>query len=116
MMCAQVHDVDSLNNRFRPLLPIETEAVFSVDDDLHVPCETLDFTHGVWRAAPRAMVGFMPRMHGAGPGGRLVYETWWHVWRHGVYSLILTKVRGKRLLSRARHHKGLILKTRRRPR
>ena len=34
----ELHDVDSLNNRFRPILDIRTEAVFSVDDDLHIPC------------------------------------------------------------------------------
>jgi hypothetical protein len=60
----ELHDVDSLNNRFRPLLPLETAAVFSVDDDLHLPCATLDFAHDVWRASPSTMVGFMPRMHG----------------------------------------------------
>lgn len=60
----ELHEVDSLNNRFRSLLPLQTDAVFSVDDDLHVPCDTLDFAHDVWRASPKTMVGFMPRMHG----------------------------------------------------
>jgi len=86
----EIHDVDSLNNRFRPKLPINTEAVLSVDDDLHLPCDLLDFTHNVWRQSPRTMVGFMPRMHGH-EDGHFTYLDWWHVWRHGVYSLILTK-------------------------
>lgn len=34
----EVHNKDSLNNRFRPILDINTEAVFSVDDDLYIPC------------------------------------------------------------------------------
>ena len=34
----------------------------------------------------------MPRMHGVEPlSGRFVYHDWWHVWRHGAYSLVLTK-------------------------
>jgi hypothetical protein len=86
----EVHDVDSLNNRFRPILPINTEAVLSVDDDLYLPCDLLDFTHNVWRQSPRTMVGFMPRMHGH-EGGHFTYLDWWHVWRHGVYSMVLTK-------------------------
>jgi hypothetical protein len=53
----------SLNNRFRPIRGLATDAVFSVDDDLLVPCSTLRFAYSVWRSAPSAMVGFVPRMH-----------------------------------------------------
>ena len=75
-----MHSVDSLNNRFRPILPIETESVFSVDDDLYIPCDQLDFTHSVWRSAPQAMVGFFPRMHGFdGRKQRFTYHEWWYV-------------------------------------
>jgi hypothetical protein len=59
----ELHTVDSLNNRFRPKLPVKTSAVFSVDDDLFVSCGSLDLAHDVWRASPNTMVGFMPRMH-----------------------------------------------------
>ena len=64
----------------------------SVDDDLYIPCSTLDFAHSVWRSAPQAMVGFMPRMHGYDERiRRFTYHEWWYVWRHGLYSMILTK-------------------------
>jgi hypothetical protein len=34
---------DSLSNRFRPIRELAMDAVFSVDDDLVVPCSTLRF-------------------------------------------------------------------------
>ncbi|GJN39298.1 hypothetical protein PR202_gb28407 [Eleusine coracana subsp. coracana] len=58
-----INQGDSLNNRFRPINGLATDAVFSVDDDLIVPCSTLRFAYTVWRTAPSAMVGFVPRMH-----------------------------------------------------
>lgn len=53
---------DSLNNRFRALLPVPTPAVLSLDDDLEIPCKTLDFAFSVWQAAPHSLVGFTPRL------------------------------------------------------
>lgn len=58
-----IHEEDSLNNRFKPLADIRTEAVFSVDDDLLVPCQTLEFAFELWTSAPDQLVGFVPRMH-----------------------------------------------------
>uniref|UniRef100_A0A0E0LFE4 Putative tRNA (cytidine(32)/guanosine(34)-2'-O)-methyltransferase n=1 Tax=Oryza punctata TaxID=4537 RepID=A0A0E0LFE4_ORYPU len=73
---------DSLNNRFRPIQGLTTDAVFSVDDDLIVPCSTLRFAFGVWQSAPSAMVGFVPRMHWlADPGSNAKeyrYGSWWN--------------------------------------
>ncbi|XP_052153618.1 glycosylinositol phosphorylceramide mannosyl transferase 1-like isoform X2 [Oryza glaberrima] len=54
---------DSLNNRFRTIQGLTTDAVFSVDDDLFVPCSTLRFAFAVWQSASSAMVGFVPRKH-----------------------------------------------------
>jgi hypothetical protein len=59
----EINDADSLNNRFRPIRGLAADAVFSVDDDLIVPCSTLRFAFSVWQSAPSAMVGFVPRMH-----------------------------------------------------
>lgn len=59
----EINGADSLNNRFRPIRGLAADAVFSVDDDLIVPCSTLRFAFNVWRSAPSAMVGFVPRMH-----------------------------------------------------
>lgn len=86
---------DSLNNRFRPIQGLRTDAIFSVDDDLIVPCSTLRFAFGVWQSAPSAMVGFVPRMHWpADPRSNTKeyrYGSWWSVWRTGTYSMVLSK-------------------------
>ncbi|BBN04566.1 hypothetical protein Mp_3g05750 [Marchantia polymorpha subsp. ruderalis] len=93
-----INKVDELNNRFKPIAGIRTDAVFSVDDDLVIPCPTMDLAFSVWLSAPRSMVGFVPRMHwpkqsDAQKHGReeYTYGGWWSVWWTGTYSMILTK-------------------------
>lgn len=51
------------NSRFRPIEDLKTDAIFSVDDDVIVPCSTLDYAFSVWLTTPSTMVGFVPRMH-----------------------------------------------------
>ncbi|GFZ15308.1 nucleotide-diphospho-sugar transferases superfamily protein [Actinidia rufa] len=58
-----LNEEDNLNNRFKPIEDLRTDAIFSVDDDVIVPCHTLDFAFTVWQSAPLTMVGFVPRMH-----------------------------------------------------
>jgi hypothetical protein len=58
-----INEEGDLNNRFKPMEELRTDAVFSVDDDVIVPCPTLDFAFTVWQSAPFSMVGFVPRMH-----------------------------------------------------
>ncbi|PUZ59192.1 hypothetical protein GQ55_4G021100 [Panicum hallii var. hallii] len=91
----EINEADSLNNRFRPIRGLATDAVFSVDDDLIVPCSTLRFAFDVWQSAPSAMVGFVPRMHWlADPRGSTKeyrYGSWWSVWWTGTYSMVLSK-------------------------
>lgn len=58
-----INKEDNLNNRFKPIEGLQTDAIFSVDDDVVVPCGTLDFAFSVWQTAPRTMVGFVPRIH-----------------------------------------------------
>lgn len=58
-----LNEEDNLNNRFKPIEDLRTDAIFSVDDDVIVPCQTLDFAFTVWQTAPRTMVGFVPRVH-----------------------------------------------------
>ena len=82
--------MDSLNNRFSPLTGPHSDAIFSVDDDMRVPCGELILAYQVWRASQRSMVGFMPRIH-LRSNGKLVYRCWWRVWWSGTYSIILTK-------------------------
>lgn len=83
--------MDSLNNRFKPLSGPHTDAILSVDDDMLIPCDDLNLAFEVWRASPRSLVGYMPRIHLRQQDGKLVYRCWWRVWWHGVYSIILTK-------------------------
>jgi hypothetical protein len=86
------HPTKSINNRFEPLTDVpHTDAIFSVDDDMRVPCAELDLAHEVWRGAQRSIVGFMPRVH-LRHGDTLDYRCWWRVWWHGTYSIVLTKV------------------------
>ncbi len=46
------HKTNSLNNRFRPLQPLPTEAILSIDDDLIIPCDNLKSAH--WSASQLA--------------------------------------------------------------
>ncbi|XP_051138530.1 glycosylinositol phosphorylceramide mannosyl transferase 1-like [Andrographis paniculata] len=90
-----INKEDNLNNRFKPIEDLRADAIFSVDDDVIVPCGTLDFAFSVWQTAPRAMVGFVPRMHWLAEekngGVRYTYGGWWSVWWTGTYSMILSK-------------------------
>lgn len=58
-----IHKEDSLNNRFKEIKDLRTDAVLSIDDDIIFPCSTVEFAFSVWRTAPNAMVGWVPRMH-----------------------------------------------------
>lgn len=90
-----LHEEDNLNNRFKPIEDLRTDAIFSIDDDVIVPCSTLNFAFAVWQSAPSTMVGFVPRMHWLDvekdgvPNYR--YGGWWSVWWMGTYSMVLSK-------------------------
>jgi hypothetical protein len=81
----------SLNNRFKPLQGPHTTGIFSIDDDVRVPCDDLALGFEVWRGSQRSLVGYIPRVHIRSKASGLVYRCWWRVWWHGVYSIILTK-------------------------
>ncbi|XP_058086854.1 glycosylinositol phosphorylceramide mannosyl transferase 1-like [Magnolia sinica] len=90
-----LHEEDNLNNRFKPIKDLRTDAIFSVDDDVIIPCSTLDFAFTVWQSAPDTMVGFVPRMHWLDEEKDGVtyykYGGWWSVWWMGTYSMVLSK-------------------------
>lgn len=50
--------VNSLNNRYDPLLPIHTGAVMVVDDDLVISEETIDCAFGAWKRDPSQLYSF----------------------------------------------------------
>lgn len=58
-----VNQEDSLNNRFKEMKDLRTDAIYSIDDDVITPCSSLEFAYTVWNSAPSSMVGFVPRMH-----------------------------------------------------
>lgn len=58
-----INKEDSLNNRFKEIKDLKADAVFSIDDDIIFPCSSVELAFSVWRSAPDAMVGFVPRIH-----------------------------------------------------
>ncbi|KAK9913702.1 hypothetical protein M0R45_037512 [Rubus argutus] len=90
-----INKEDSLNNRFKEIPDLKTDAVFSIDDDVIFPCSSVEFAFDVWQSASNTMVGFVPRMHWVDPtnGHRdhYIYGGWWSVWWTGTYSMVLSK-------------------------
>ncbi|KAH9317284.1 hypothetical protein KI387_019053 [Taxus chinensis] len=90
-----LNEEDNLNNRFKPIQGLRTDALFSIDDDVIVPCPTLEFAFSVWQSAPDSMVGFVPRMHWVDAKKsdpiHYNYGGWWSVWWMGTYSMVLSK-------------------------
>lgn len=92
-----INEDNNLNNRFKPIEGLTTDAIFSIDDDVLLPCSTLEFAFTVWQTAPESMVGFVPRMHWVDTkkhGSKqplYIYGGWWSVWWMGTYSMVLTK-------------------------
>lgn len=62
-----INKEDSLNNRFKEIKDLRTDAVFSIDDDVIFPCSSVEFAFDVWQSASDTMVGFVPRMHWVDP-------------------------------------------------
>lgn len=65
--------VNSLNERFRMLIPTPTLGILSMDDDVLRPCEAIDSAFFQWTNTPHAMVGYDPRGH-AVKNGELMYR------------------------------------------
>jgi len=53
----------NIGERFRPLDLIETDAVFSFDEDVLLTTDEIDFTFHVWCHFPERIVGFPARTH-----------------------------------------------------
>ncbi|XP_077217064.1 nucleotide-diphospho-sugar transferases superfamily protein isoform X2 [Tasmannia lanceolata] len=90
-----VNHEDSLNNRFKEIKDLKTDALFSIDDDVVFPCASVEFAFNVWQSAPATMVGFVPRMHWVDKMKSSMeyynYGGWWSVWWMGKYSMVLSK-------------------------
>lgn len=86
------HSTDRLSNRFKPLQPLTTRGVLSIDDDLLISCQQLHQGFNIWTVNEKALVGYSPRMHGVNSvTGEDRYLRWQNTWWSGVYSISLTK-------------------------
>uniref|UniRef100_A0A0K0FHB0 Exostosin-2 (inferred by orthology to a C. elegans protein) n=1 Tax=Strongyloides venezuelensis TaxID=75913 RepID=A0A0K0FHB0_STRVS len=65
---------NSLNNRFYPFDQIETEAVFSMDDDIDIKQHEIIFAFRVWREQRHKIIGF-PARHHARYGDKMFYNS-----------------------------------------
>uniref|UniRef100_A0A0N4ZWP6 Glyco_transf_64 domain-containing protein n=1 Tax=Parastrongyloides trichosuri TaxID=131310 RepID=A0A0N4ZWP6_PARTI len=65
---------NSLNNRFFPYDQIETEAVFSMDDDIDIKQHEIVFAFRVWREQRNKIIGFPARYH-ARYGDEMFYNS-----------------------------------------
>ncbi|MBA0781529.1 hypothetical protein Gotri_002450 [Gossypium trilobum] len=89
-----INKEDSLNNRFKEIKDLKTDAVFSIDDDVIFPCTSVEFAFTVWQSASDTMVGYVPRMHWVDQKkgeNKYKYGGWWSVWWTGTYSMVLSK-------------------------
>ncbi|CAM9105372.1 unnamed protein product [Choristocarpus tenellus] len=88
----EIHDTSSLSHRFHAIEPIETDGVFSVDDDVIVPCGDLWFAFETWVSSSATMVGFHPRLvtydkHSTAYSYKPSRFVFWT----GIYNSVLTK-------------------------
>lgn len=88
----EIHSINSLNSRFNPILPINTDAVYSTDDDVLIDCDVMTLAFKIWLNSKAPMLGFSRRLHGRDPStGHYHYLYKEHVHVRGAYSMILTK-------------------------
>ena len=88
---------DSLNSRFLPIPDLSTDALFMVDDDLKVSCESLQLGFFAWRSFQNSLVGYYPRLGSSAVRkdnsamDTMTYHNWPEVFFHQRFNLILTK-------------------------
>jgi hypothetical protein len=88
---------DSLNSRFEPITELSSNAVFMVDDDIQVDCNSLAMGFQAWKSNPDAMVGYYPRLaspplnNNSKDSTSLVYHTWPLVYWRQKFNFVLTK-------------------------
>ena len=65
-----------------------------LDPSSVVSCDSLAFTHSVWRSSKLVPVGYLPRLHKrydkVGDASFVSFYSAFYVWLHGTYSLLLT--------------------------
>ena len=77
----------SISSRFFPYHEIETDAVFSFDEDSLLTLDEIDFALSVWREFPERIVGYPARSHHwDDTKNRWSYSSRWS----NEYSMVLT--------------------------
>ncbi|KAL4422923.1 hypothetical protein ABPG75_009120 [Micractinium tetrahymenae] len=86
----RVEPNNSMNNRFRPDPELSFRSVLSLDDDILMPCSTVEAAFAAWRSQPQRLLGFYPRLLlPEQPGGPPVYQFEEFVFEKGAYNTIL---------------------------
>lgn len=57
----RVEPSNSMNNRYRPDAQLRGHAIFSIDDDLLLPCADVERAFAAWRTRAALVVGFFAR-------------------------------------------------------
>lgn len=58
-----INEVKSVNSRFYPYAHLQTDALLSLDEDVNLTTEEIDFSFLVWQEFPSQIVGFPQRNH-----------------------------------------------------
>ncbi|KAF3539056.1 hypothetical protein F2Q69_00018396 [Brassica cretica] len=82
----RVEKLNSLNNRFSIDPLIKTRAVLELDDDIMMPCDTIEKGFRVWREYPERLVGYYPRF----VDETMSYSAEKFARSHNGYNMILT--------------------------
>lgn len=82
---------DSLNNRFNPILNLETKGLLVCDDDIRVNITEIEYAFEVWRGRPNSLVGVFPRYHAFHPANNTFTYEIRSPERPRIYSIMLTK-------------------------
>ncbi|XP_076083727.1 exostosin-1b-like [Mytilus galloprovincialis] len=83
----KTRNIKSISDRFQAFPDVQTDAVFSLDEDALITTDEIDFAFGVWREFPDRIVGYPAREH--------FYDTTKKRWSYtstysNEYSMILT--------------------------
>ncbi|GAX25383.1 glucuronyl/N-acetylglucosaminyl transferase EXT1 [Fistulifera solaris] len=87
----ELHEENTLNERFRVLRPAPTKGILSLDDDILRPCIAYDWAFAKWTQHPSRIVGFDARSHEIASDGRWKYAYMSTTEKTNKYSLTLTR-------------------------
>jgi hypothetical protein len=87
----RVEHEPSMNNRYKPDPKIAYRGVLSLDDDLRIPCQSIDKAFAAWKQNKSHLVGWFPRLiESFEHGSSGVYHGEPEAIEQGRYNLILS--------------------------